>query len=206
MSSFTLNNGLTIPAVGLGTWNSVKEGEVQAAVAAAVSAGYRHIDCAWVYKNEKEIGVAFNEIFTSGTVKREDMFITSKLWNDFHAKEDVEKMCRTTLSDLQLTYLDLYLIHWPVTGVEGEELTPTIKETWLAMEELVAKGLVKTIGVSNFSAKRLRAMKEYATIFPAVNQVELHPQWRQAELLTACAEMGVHVTAYSPLGSQGGHQ
>jgi alcohol dehydrogenase (NADP+) len=203
MATFALNNGLTIPAVGLGTWNSIKEGEVKAAVISAIAAGYRHIDCAWIYKNEKEVGEAFTEIFSAGEVKREDFFITSKLWNTFHAKEDVEKACRQSLQDLQVDILDLYLIHWPVTNFVAEVLTPEIKETWLAMEELVTKGLVRSIGVSNFSAKKLEAMKEYATIFPAVNQVELHPQWRQDDLLRACAEMGVHVTAYSPLGSGG---
>ena len=99
------------------------------------------------------------------------MFVTSKLWNDFHASEDVEKMCRQSLADLQLEYLDLYLIHWPHTFVQAAVLTPAIQETWLAMESLVAKGLVRSIGVSNFSVSKLAAMKEYATIFPAVNQV-----------------------------------
>eukprot|EP01034_Spumella_vulgaris_P025770 gene25770-32260_t len=153
--------------------------------------------------NEKEIGIALSETFAEGNIEREDLFITGKLWNDFHAKEDVERMCRQSLLDLQLAYLDLYLIHWPCTNIEAEVLTPSIEETWLAMEALVAKGLVRSIGVSNFSGKRLRAMKAYATIFPAVNQVELHPQWRQDGLLAACAELGVHVTAYSPLGSPG---
>ncbi len=150
-----------------------------------------------------QVGVALTEAFTSGTVKREDLFITSKLWNDFHANDDVERLCRESLSNLQLDYLDLFLIHWPHTFTEAEVLTPSIQETWLAMEALVAKGLVRSIGVSNFSGKRLRAMKAYATIFPAVNQVELHPQWRQDGLLKDCAELGVHVTAYSPLGSPG---
>jgi len=201
VSSFTLNNGNTIPAVGLGTWNSTKEGEVKNSVLTAIRAGYRHIDCAWCYKNEKEIGVALKEAVDSGLVRREELFITSKLWNDFHASNDVEKQCRETLTDLQLTYLDLFLIHWPHTFVEGEELSPPIQETWLAMEALVAQGLVKSIGVSNFSAKKLHAMKAYATIFPAVNQCELHPVWRQSELLATCTELGVHMTAYSPLGT-----
>ncbi len=150
-----------------------------------------------------QIGTAFFEAFATGNIEREDLFITGKLWNDSHAKEDVERVCRQSLIDLQLAYLDLYLIHWPCTNNEHEILTPSIQETWLAMEALVSKGLVRSIGVSNFSGKRLRAMKAYATIFPAVNQVELHPQWRQDGLLKDCAELGVHVTAYSPLGSPG---
>lgn len=147
------------------------------------------------------MGEAITEILGSGLVKREDLWVTSKLWNNFHAPSDVEAHCRETLEQLKLDYLDLYLIHWPVTDSEGEELTPSYKDTWLAMEELLAKGLVKTIGVSNLSAKKISAMKDYATIFPAVNQVELHPLFRQNDLLAVCSSLGTHVTAYSPLGS-----
>ena len=196
-----LNDGREMPVVGLGTWKS-KPGEVKAAVKAAVQAGYRHIDCAFIYKNEDEVGAALTELFDEGTVTREELWITSKLWNDFHAADQVGVACEKTLASLRLTYLDLYLIHWPVvTNCTGDALSPSIAETWGAMEGLVAAGKAKSIGVSNFSGKKLRDMKAHATIFPAVNQVELHAQWRQDALLAACAELGTHVSAYSPLGS-----
>lgn len=149
----------------------------------------------------RQVGEAIAESIAAGKITRSDLFITTKLWNNFHADGDVEAHCRDSLTQLGLDYVDLYLIHWPATGVTGETLTPSIRETWLAMERLVSLGLTRTIGVSNFTAKKLRAMQEYATIFPAVNQVELHPRWRQDGLLAACAELGVHLTAYSPLGS-----
>jgi len=196
----TLNDGRKMPFVGLGTWKS-KPGEVKAAVIAAVKCGYRHIDCAAIYKNEDEVGAALKELFAEGVVKREELWITSKLWNDFHKAEDVPTACGKTLADLGLEYLDLYLIHWPVATGSGPVLTPSIAETWGAMEALQGGGKAKSIGVSNWSAKKLAAMKEHAKVFPAVNQVELHPVWTQAALLTACKEMGTHLTAYSPLGS-----
>ena len=124
----------------------------------------------------------------SGIVCREDLWITSKLWNDFHATEDVEKACIKSCSLLKLDYLDLYLIHWPCTPIEAPVLTPATQETWCAMEKLVEKGLTKTIGVSNFTISKLEAMKEYSTITPAVNQVEAHPMWHQNELFNYCKE------------------
>lgn len=196
----TLNNGVVMPTLGLGTWKS-KPGEMKTAVLNAIDIGYRHLDCAWIYRNQNEVGEAIAESIAAGKITRSDLFITTKLWNNFHADGDVEAHCRDSLTQLGLDYVDLYLIHWPATGVTGETLTPSIRETWLAMERLVSLGLTRTIGVSNFTAKKLRAMQEYATIFPAVNQVELHPRWRQDGLLAACAELGVHLTAYSPLGS-----
>ena len=122
---------------------------------------------------------------------REELWITSKLWNDFHAKDKVAAACEKTLTDLQLDYLDLYLIHWPVaTNSSGPTLSPSTAETWTAMEALCRAGKAKSIGVSNFSAKKLQAMKEHASVFPAVNQVELHPGWRQEGLLAACKALG----------------
>jgi alcohol dehydrogenase (NADP+) len=197
----TLNDGRLMPLVGLGTWKS-KPGEVKAAVKAAVKAGYRHIDCAAIYRNEHEVGEALSELFAEGIVTRKELWITSKLWNDFHKAADVPQACDKSLKDLQIEYLDLYLIHWPVaTNCTGEKLSPSTEETWGAMEALKAAGKAKSIGVSNWSARKLRNMKAHAKVFPAVNQVELHPLNRQDALLAACAELGTHVTAYSPLGS-----
>jgi len=195
-----LSDGRDMPALGLGTWKS-KPGEVQQAVAHAIRAGYRHIDCAAVYKNEAEVGAGIAECIDAGVVTREELWVTSKLWNSEHAAEAVPAACEKTLRDLRLEYVDLYLVHWPVTGVAGPELKPPMSETWAAMEQLRVQGKAKSIGVSNFSAKKLRDVCEHAAVPPAVNQVEVHPLFRQDKLIAACKELGVHVTAYSPLGS-----
>lgn len=203
-----------MPVVGLGTWMS-PPGEVAGAVTFAIKeAGYRHVDCAWIYGNEPEIGGAFKELFASDAVKREDVFVTSKLWNSFHARDNVAKACKETLANLRLDYLDLYLIHWGVAtrfgdkepiGEDGVLITDTvsIRETWEAMQELVKEGLVKAIGVSNFTTPMLLDLLTYATVPPAVDQVELHPYLQQKTLLDFCRARGIALTAYSPLGRPG---
>jgi diketogulonate reductase-like aldo/keto reductase len=195
-----MNNGTEMPLVGLGTWKSAP-GEVENAVYEAIKAGYRHIDCAWIYKNQEEIGRSLLRAFDEGLVRREELWITSKLWNDFHGQNQVEPHLKETLSQLGLDYLDLYLIHWPASSTAGKELTPPYEETWKAMEDVYKKGLARSIGVSNMTIQKLKNMSRYATVWPAVNQVEMHPLFRQDELRAYCASTGMAVQAYSPLGS-----
>ena len=205
------SNGDPFPLVGLGTWKAGK-GEVRDAVLNALESGYRHIDCAPVYENEAEIGEAFEEAFRSGLVKREDLFVTSKLWCDHHYAEDVKKGLRRTLEDLRLEYLDLYLVHWPIS-LQRDTLFPEVgsdfippedlplSETWKGMKDAHNMHLCRHIGVSNVSPARLRSLVGVAEHPPEVNQVECHPFLAQTALLQTCAETGVILTAYSPLGT-----
>jgi len=204
-NSVVLNTGAHMPLVGLGTYLS-KPGEVARSVKAALAAGYRHIDCAMIYKNEKEIGEALKEVFSDpkSGVKREDVFITSKLWSTDHHPDSVKKACESTLNDLQLEYLNLYLIHIPI-NVEGSKYRKRagygLQDTWRAMEALVDAKLVRAIGVSNFGSALLTDMQNYARIMPAVNQIELNPYLVQAEHRAYCKELGIAITAYGSLGA-----
>ncbi|KAI9594069.1 NADP-dependent oxidoreductase domain-containing protein [Syncephalis fuscata] len=207
--SFKLNTGHTIPAVGLGTWQA-EPGLVEAAVAHAIQIGYRHIDCAAIYGQEQEVGKGIKK----GGVPREQLFITSKLWNTRHDPKDVAGAFEKTLKDLDLDYLDLYLMHTPVAfkshlNVAFENVTMDMVDnidfcdTWKAMGELLATGKVRSIGVSNFNITNMERLLSNTKNVPAVNQIELHPYLPQDELVKFCQSKNIHVTAYSPLGSAG---
>ncbi|ORZ03507.1 NADP-dependent oxidoreductase domain-containing protein [Syncephalastrum racemosum] len=203
-----LNTGALMPAVGLGTWQSAPN-EVYDAVLTAIKAGYRHIDTAFIYRNEKEVGQAIKD---SG-VPREQLFVTTKLWNNSHRPDMVEAALKQSLQNLQMDYLDLYLMHWPIAFQASPKPFPkdadkkiildpatTFNETYAAMEKLVGPR-VRAIGVSNFTIGNLQKLLQTARITPAVNQVELHPYFPQWDLLEFCRKANIHVTAYSPLGS-----
>ncbi|KAI8379879.1 NADP-dependent oxidoreductase domain-containing protein [Choanephora cucurbitarum] len=215
----TLHTGQEVPLVGLGTWLS-KPDEVRKAVKYALENGYRHLDCAYVYCNEDEVGQGLRE---SG-VPRDQVFITSKLWNTHHRKEYVKHNVKASLKALGVDYLDLYLVHWPVSFINSgkPEETPVVPnmeylipkkdgvvqvetvdpiETWKAMEELVDEGYVKAIGISNFNIEKTQHILKHCRIKPAMNQIELHPGLQQPELIKFCHDNGIQVTAYSPLGN-----
>ena len=212
MRTATFVNGDAMPLLGLGTWKSAP-GEVGAAVREAIRLGYRHIDCASVYGNEPEVGEALRGAIEAGEVKREELWITSKLWCNAHGRDNVAAALRRSLTDLGLAWLDLYLIHWPVpikSGVafptSGTDLLPLaqvpLESTWEGMEAALEAGLTRHIGVSNFSSRKLHDLLAHCRIRPEVNQVERHPLLQQPGLVADCAAEGVHLTAYSPLGSQ----
>ncbi|KAJ5077846.1 aldo/keto reductase [Anaeramoeba ignava] len=214
MEYVELNTKQKMPALGIGTYRSPK-GELGKAIKIALETGIRHIDCAYFYENEDEIGEVLKETFDQGKIKREDVWITSKLYNIFHDPKDVQEGCEKTIKDLQCGYLDLFLIHWPVAFAKRDnlELFPkndddsmctvdvTLIETWHAMEKLVELGLVKAIGISNCTKEKIDEIYEKAKIKPAVNQIENHPYLQQEELCQYCRKLGIQITAYSPLGT-----
>ena len=211
MRKLRYKNGHAMPTLGLGTWKS-QPGEVYSAVKTAIELGYRHIDCAPIYGNEQEIGVAIAECIHERIVTREQLWITSKLWNDAHARADVVPALKKSLEDLQLKYLDLYLIHWPVALKKGVNFPTKLKdfvslndlpttETWAGMEDAFKLGLTNHIGVSNFGIKALQNILAHCTVRPEMNQVECHPYFQQGALLSFCKANDIHFTAYSPLGS-----
>ncbi|NLS11726.1 aldo/keto reductase [Vibrio sp. SM6] len=208
----TLSSGNVIDSIGLGTWKSERPKEAYNAVRSAIDLGYRHFDCASGYGNEAEIGAALQDAIVAGDVQRSDLFITSKLWNAHHYPNDVRPALERSLADLKLDYLDLYLMHWPVAikphvgfPEKGDDFISLenlpIEVTWAAMEQAVTLGLVKDLGVSNFSIKKLQALQKAATIPPVMNQVELHPYLQQNALVEYCQSQRIVVTAYAPLGS-----
>jgi D-xylose reductase len=218
---FRIASGDQLPAVGLGLWKVERPLAAQT-VCDAAAAGYRHFDCACDYGNESEVGEGLARALQSGAVRREELWITSKLWNTYHAAEHVRPAVERSLADLRLDYLDLYLIHFPLAHkyVPFDKRYPPgwfhdpdapqprvelarvpIAKTWQAMENLVRAGLVRNIGVCNFNTALLRDLLMYAEIAPAVLQVEMHPSLAQEKLLRFCKEQNIVVTAFSPLGA-----
>uniref|UniRef100_A0A1A9WEI7 NADP-dependent oxidoreductase domain-containing protein n=1 Tax=Glossina brevipalpis TaxID=37001 RepID=A0A1A9WEI7_9MUSC len=191
--SIELSNGQKMPAVGLGTWQS-KNKEAEQAVLNAIDIGYRHIDTAYIYENEKEIGRAINAKIAAGVIAREDIFVVTKLAGMHHKPKLVEAACRDSLTKLSLNYVDQYLIHFPV----GDGFVDYV-DTWKAMENLVDLGLVKGIGLSNFNAKQIDRILKICRIQPVVNQVECHPGFNQKKLIDFCRERNIVIVAYSPL-------
>ncbi|XVE74578.1 hypothetical protein DITRI_Ditri12bG0028500 [Diplodiscus trichospermus] len=207
--------GLTMPVIGMGTasYPPADADTIKSAILEAIRAGYRHFDTAFVYGSEQPLGEAIAEALNVGLIKsRDELFITSKLWSTFAEKDLVIPAIKMSLKNLQLEYLDLYLIHWPLKFSKDVRRFPVPKEevflldtksVWSAMEECQLLGLTKAIGVSNFSSKKVQEILSFAKIPPAVNQVEMNPLWQQKELMEFCNAKGIHVSAYSPLGSNG---
>ena len=211
----TTYTGAKIPAIGLGTFGSDRfSGEIIAeAVKGAIAVGYRHIDCASVYGNEHQIGQALREVMDAG-IKRDELWITSKVWNDMHGDGDVLLSCAKTLKDLKLDYLDLYLVHWPFpnfhapnVGVDSRDpnakpyIHDNYMKTWRQMERLVEMGLARHIGTSNMTIPKLTLLLRDAKIKPACNEMELHPHFQQPELFQFARDNGIVPIGYSPIGS-----
>ncbi|KAJ7521847.1 hypothetical protein O6H91_19G071100 [Diphasiastrum complanatum] len=210
--SFPLNKGKSIPAIGLGSvLLDGDQSQVVNAVLHAIKVGYRHFDTATLYGTEGALGEALAEAFKNGLVRREEVFITSKLWSSDHEPEDVLSAVKKSLSLLQIDYIDLYLIHWPLRFKKGSAMPPKedeylpvdIKATWQALEKCVEEGLIHAIGVSNFTVEKLTSLLDHAKIVPSVNQVERHPVWQQKKLKPFCDAKGIHVSGWSPIGAPG---
>ncbi|WP_427042719.1 aldo/keto reductase (plasmid) [Fusobacterium sp. SB021] len=197
MKNIALYNGILMPEIGFGTWKA-PTGEVTVeAVKAAIECGYTHIDCAAIYGNEKEVGLGIKE----SNADRKDLFITSKLWNDVRGYQETIDAFNQTLSDLQLDYLDLYLIHWPRPVKYHDNYIEKNIESWKAMEDLYKQGKVKAIGVSNFKIHHMEEIIENCEIKPMVNQIEFHPSCLEKEIRDFCKKENIVVTGYSPLAN-----
>lgn len=194
MKKFKLNNGYEIPSVGFGTWRMKDADECEKAIISAIENGYRHIDTAAFYMNEPMIGKAIKK---SG-VKREDLFITSKLWNTEHTYEKTMKAFMKTCEDLQVEYLDLYLIHWPRPIAFRDNWEEANAEVWRAFEELYNAGKIKAIGLSNFLPKHIDALLKTAKVKPMVNQIEIHPGLDRSDVIDYCRDKAIQLEAWAP--------
>lgn len=194
---FELENSVHIPSVGFGTWQTPDGATAVDAVRCAIETGYRHIDTAAVYGNEKSVG----EGIAHSGIDRRELFVTSKVWNTERGYDTTLRAFDKTLADLGLEYLDLYLIHWPATAHRFEDWQRINADTWRAMEKLYHDGRVRAIGVSNFLPHHLEALMDGAEEQPSVNQIEFHPGFMQAECVNFCKSCGIVVEAWSPLGT-----
>ncbi|CAH9056616.1 unnamed protein product [Cuscuta europaea] len=211
-AAITLNSGYVIPVVGLGVWR-IEGKEMKDVIINAIKFGYRHFDCAAEYDNETEVGEALQEALCTGIVKREDLFVTTKLLNSDHGH--VLEACKDSMRKLRLDYLDLYLVHFPVAtkhtgigissipmgedGVMELDTTLSLETTWHAMEDLVFKGLVRSIGISNYDIFLTRDCLTYSRVKPAVNQIETSPYFQRNSLIKFCQKHGICITAHTPL-------
>ena len=197
MKNIALYNGILMPEIGFGTWKAPTGKVTVEAVKAAIECGYTHIDCAAIYGNEKEVGLGIKE----SNVDRKNLFITSKLWNDVRGYQETIDAFNQTLSDLQLDYLDLYLIHWPRPVKYHDNYIEKNIESWKAMEDLYKQGKIKAIGVSNFKVHHMEEIMENCEIKPMVNQIEFHPSCLEKEIRDFCKKENIVVTGYSPLAN-----
>jgi len=216
MKHLKLNNGMEIPPIGMGTFGSDRftPQQISNAVYGAIKAGYRLFDCASVYGNEDKIGEVFDKAITDGLVKREDLFVTSKVWNDMHGSGNVLISCKKSLQDLRLDYIDMYFVHWPfpnyhAPGCDGDSRNPDSKPfkvddfmaVWRQMESLVDMGLVRSIGMSNMTIPKLEGVLPYCRIRPAALEMEIHPAFQQPQLFEYCIRQDIVPIAFCPIGS-----
>ncbi|ESO82377.1 hypothetical protein LOTGIDRAFT_207435 [Lottia gigantea] len=212
---FQLPSGDIFPSVGFGTWTvwSAEKGVIHKAVKEAITVGYRHIDCAYVYQNQDEVGQAIKDKIEDGTVKREDLFIVTKVWNTAHRRGAVKEQLQKSLKQLELTYVDLYLVHYPISFKEGDDIFPKdddgnlifehydIVDTWKGMEDCVDSDLARNIGISNFNHLQIGRIIDAARIQPCVIQLEVNPTIANTKLVDFCKQKNIVVTAYAPLGN-----
>ena len=213
---FTLSNGMKIPKIGMGTFGSdhADPKQVSSAVAGAIRCGYRLFDCASVYGNEDKIGQVFAEAFNDGIADRNELFVTSKVWNDMHGCGDVLISMTKTLEDLRFDYVDCYFVHWPfpnyhAPGCDGDSRNPdsrpfsiqSFMTVWEQMERLVDSGLAKSIGMSNMTIPKLEKVLPLCRIKPVLIEMEMHPGFQQPELLAYCISKGIQPVGYCPIGS-----
>lgn len=201
--AFTLANDVRIPCIGFGTWQSEDGDEAYAAVKTALQSGYRHIDTATAYGNEKSVGAAIRDFCKESKVRREDIFITTKLWNNDHGYEATQAAIRKSLQLLGISYIDLYLIHWPNPLKFRDCWAQMNAESWRAMEEAQAAGQIRALGISNFHERHITELMKTAKVAPVVNQIKLCPGQTQDALVDYCMRAGMILEAYSPLGTGG---